>query len=294
MEYILSYYYQIIIDNKKIDNNGYFSYNNHLFCLYKYQRKIEEINELVLLNQEMLNNNYNVNRIINNIYNKPLTLYEGINYVLLLIKSQYQNGFFKFISVNSNKYKLLERNNWGYLWSMKIDYIEYQIKHLVNKYPLLYKTVNYYIGLSENAIKYFNMLRLDNINLFISHRRVNSEYIYNPLELVIDYKVRDISEYLKDSFINKKKDIYEIKKYILNLSLSNVDYVLLYNRMLYPSYYFDIYEKVVNANYDEKEINRITDMSMQYEELLYEIYLLIKRKINIIGINWINNKFKNM
>ena len=294
MEYILEFYYRIIIDNKIIDKNGYFSYNNHLFCLYQYQRNIEEINELVLLNQDMLNNNLNVNRIINNIYNKPLTMYEGNNYVLILIKFKYQNGLFKFIPINNNSYKLLERNNWGYLWSLKIDYIEYQIKHLINKYPLLYKTVNYYIGLSENAIKYFNMLRLDNVNLFISHRRVNNDYLYNPVELIIDYKVRDISEYLKECFINNKKNIYEIKRYILNLNLSNIDYILLYNRMLYPSFYFDIYEIIVNKDLDEKEILKVTDMANKYEELLYEIYMLIKRKVNIIGIGWINNKFKNM
>lgn len=294
MEYILEFYYRIIIDNKIIDKNGYFSYNNHLFCLYQYQRNIEEINELVLLNQDMINNNLNVNRIINNIYNKPLTMYEGNNYVLILIKFKYQNGLFKFIPINNNSYKLLERNNWGYLWSLKIDYIEYQIKHLINKYPLLYKTVNYYIGLSENAIKYFNMLRLDNVNLFISHRRVNNDYLYNPVELIIDYKVRDISEYLKECFINNKKNIYEIKRYILNLNLSNIDYILLYNRMLYPSFYFDIYEIIVNKDLDEKEILKVTDMANKYEELLYEIYMLIKRKVNIIGIGWINNKFKNM
>ena len=294
MEYILEFYYRIIIDNKIIDKNGYFSYNNHLFCLYQYQRNIEEINELVLLNQDMINNNLNVNRIINNIYNKPLTMYEGNNYVLILIKFKYQNGLFKFIPINNNSYKLLERNNWGYLWSLKIDYIEYQIKHLINKYPLLYKTVNYYIGLSENAIKYFNMLRLDNVNLFISHRRVNNDYLYNPVELIIDYKVRDISEYLKECFINNKKNIYEIKRYILNLNLSNIDYILLYNRMLYPSFYFDIYETIVNKDLDEKEILKVTDMANKYEELLYEIYMLIKRKVNIIGIGWINNKFKNM
>ena len=294
MEYILEYYYRIIIDNKKIDNNGYFSYNNHHFCLYKYERNIEEINDLVKLNYDLLNRGININRIINNIYDRPLSNYEGNNYVLLLIKYQYQKGIFKYILINSNEYKLLQRNNWGYLWSMKIDYIEYQIKHLVNKYPLLYKTVNYYIGLSENAIKYFNMLKLDNINLYISHRRINNDFLYNPVNLIIDYKVRDISEYLKMCFINKEKDIYEIKRYLINQSLSNIDYILLYVRMLYPSFYFDIYENIVNNSLDEKEILKVTDMVNKYEELLYEIYEIIKRKINVIGIDWINNKFKNM
>ena len=295
MEYILSYYYQIIIDNKKIDSKGYFSYNNHLFCLYKYQRNVEEINALVLLNNYMINNNISVNQIINNIYNKSLTYYEGINYVLILIKYQYQAGVFKNILIpENNAYKILERNNWGYLWSMKIDYVEYQIEHLINKYPILYKTVYYYIGLSENAIKYFKMLRLDNVNLYVEHRRISDDYLYNPVEIVIDYKIRDISEYIKKCFINNRKSIYEIKKYLMQLSLSNIDYILLYVRLLYPSFYFDVYDKIVNNNLEEKKILKITNMVMGYEELLYEVYLLIARRINIIGINWINNKFKNM
>ena len=52
MKNILNYYYGIIVDN--VNNNGYFSYDNHLFCLYEYQRNIDEINSLSLLNDYML------------------------------------------------------------------------------------------------------------------------------------------------------------------------------------------------------------------------------------------------
>ena len=76
------------------------------------------------------------------------------------------------------------------------------------KYPYIYNTVDYYIGLGENAITYMKELN-DNINsssLSITHRRigVNSTMfdLYNPLNLIIDYKVRDVSEYLKDAFFN--------------------------------------------------------------------------------------------
>ncbi len=37
---ILSFYYQIIINEYDIDNKGYFHYNNHLFYLCKYERDI--------------------------------------------------------------------------------------------------------------------------------------------------------------------------------------------------------------------------------------------------------------
>jgi len=56
--------------------------------------------------------------------------------------------------------------------------------------------------------------------------------------------------------------------------------------------YFDIYDRIINDKCSEEDILKITSLSNEYEELLYEIYLIIKRKINnIIGIDWINKKF---
>ena len=61
--------------------------------------------------------------------------------------------------------------------------------------------------------------------------------------------------------------------------------------MLYPSFYFDIYDNIINNNQDENNLNKIINRSNEYEELLYEIYLIIRRKTNIIGISWINEKY---
>ena len=293
MKDILRYYYQIIIDDKSIEDKNYFSYNNHLFSLYKYERNIEEINSLVTLNNYLLRNNVRINQIIFNINNEPLTYYENNYYVLIKVDYRFSDNYFKFIESPIDKsYDNLKRHNWGYLWSSKIDYVEYQMDHFKNKYPLLLESINYYIGLAENAIMYFNMLKLDNVSLYINHRRVREIDLYNPTELVIDYKVRDICGYLKRMFFNKKMTICDIKKYLLSLNLENIDYILLYTRMLFPTYYFDIYDRIINDKIDEKEILKITSRIDEYEELLYEIYLIIKRKIhNIIGIDWINKKY---
>lgn len=290
MKNILNYYYKIFVD--KIDE-GYFSYNNHLFCLYEYRRNINEIDALFYLNNLMISRKDSINKIIKNIFNNIITYHDNKSYVLIMINYEYQDNLnTKFIpSFPYSELNILKRNNWGKLWSMKIDYIEYQLNHISNSFPLINSSINYYIGLAENAISYFNMLNLNNLRLYISHRRINKDNMYNPLELVIDYKVRDISEYIKNIFFNDKMTIYDIKDYISKLNLENIDYVLLYVRLLYPSYYFDMYEEIVNDNREETDINKIIDLTSSYEVLLYEIYNLIRRKTNILGIDWINNKY---
>lgn len=274
-------------------DNRYFSYNNHLFYLCEYKRNITESDALDYLNMLMIENNILINQIVKNIFNSIVTYHDNKYYSLIMINYQYKDGYgTKFIrAFNNPKLDILKRNNWGKLWSIKIDYIEYQLKHIKNSYPLINNSVNYYIGLAENAISYFNMLDLNNVSLYISHRRINTSNIYNPLELVIDYKARDIGEYIKNNFFNGEMTMLDIKKYLSELELENIDYILIYVRLLYPSYYFDLYESIINDQKDEKEINIITDLVNQYEELLYEVYSLFKRKINILGIEWINNKY---
>ena len=290
MKNILNYYYQIIIDDNKIDYNKYFIYNNHLFCLYEYKRNTNEIEALTVLNNEMISSNISVNKIVNNVFNQTITYHDGKNYVLIEVIYQYSDNFnIKFIEALGNKETdILKRNDWGKLWSIKIDYVEYQLIHIKKSYPIINSSVNYYIGLAENAISYFNMLNLSNVPLYIEHRRFNKSNMYNPVELVIDYKVRDIAEYIKSNFFNKKMNINEINNYINKLDF---DYVLLYVRLLFPSYYFDLYEEIINNNIDELKLNNIIEMSSQYEELLYKVYLNMCKRVNLLGINWINNRF---
>ncbi len=288
MKNILNYYYQIIVDD--INDSGYFEYNNHHFCLYEYRRNLNEVNSLFLLNNLMISNGICINKIIKNNYNQVITNHDNNNYCLVEIDYQYIEGYsLKYIeSFNNSELNILKRNDWGKLWSIKIDYIEYQLKHIRSSYPLINTSVNYYIGMAENAISYFNMLSLNNIPLYISHRRFSYDNMFNPLELVIDYKSRDIGEYLKYCFFNGKMSIKEIVSYINKISLNSIDYLLLYIRLLYPSYYFDLYENIINNGVLEDELNKVIKLSKSYEELLYEVYLLIKNKTSVLNILWLN------
>ena len=241
----------------------------------------------------MLSNKISDNRIIKNVFDKIITQHDNRNYCLVMINYEYKSDAnIKFIrAFLDSELNILKRNDWGRLWSIKIDYFEYQLSHINSSYPILNSSINYYIGLAENAISYFNMLNLDNVPLYISHRRISQDNIYNPLELVIDYKVRDIAEYIKYYFFHNQMTIYDIKNYLNRLNLDNIDYILLYVRLLYPSFYFDMYEEIINDNRKEDDINKIISLSSSYEELLYEIYILFRRRINILGVDWINSKY---
>ena len=297
---LLNYYYYIITDRVSLKNNNYyFTYQNNYFCFYKYNGSLNEINELFNLNTYMLYNNYQINKIILNNKKEILTLYDNNYYclVLLNINSLDYVNIKQVIEFNQRNINLniLLRNNWYYLWSNKIDNIEYSINHLMHKYKLLYNSIYYYIGLTENSISYLKLLSVDNRNLSISHKRVNSNTslveFYNPLNLVIDYRIRDLAEYLKSCFFSLKMDILEIVNYLKKIKMSESDYLYFYVRMLFTSYYFDIYDNILSGKMDEKSILKITKLQDDYEYLLYEIYLVIKSKINIIGIDWINSKF---
>ena len=227
MKNILQLFYQIVISDDEINDEGYFFYNENLWQLKKYRRSSMEINALMTLNNYMIFNNVKINRIVLNLKNEALTFYDNNYYLLLKVdyKELEITNFNTLLAPNIKELQMLYRNNWDYLWSSKVDYVEYQINHLIHKYPLIYDTVNYYIGLAENAIMYFKMLDLSKEKLYINHRRLGTEKgFFDPSELVIDYKVRDLAEFIKYNFFVKKSSIDNIVNYLNSIILEKMDY----------------------------------------------------------------------
>ena len=62
-----------------------------------------------------------------------------------------------------------------------------------------------------------------------------------------------------------------------------------YGRLLYPSYFFDLYDEIINDNLQEDIINRIIIKNKDYEIFLKEIYFYIVNKYNkyIPEIDWL-------
>lgn len=298
LDYI-NYFYNLYppLLNKENDNYVFFV-GNEKYYLTPYRRELSEIKDLVELNKRMVSSNSLVHEIIINKFNEPISVISNENYVLLRV---YVNDI-KKIDINDIIYMLNEnvdlsglksllRTNWVSLWSNKVDYIEYQMGHLIKKYPFLNNTIDYYLGLCENAITYIKNLKMFSdykIPIGISHKRITKDAtlfdLYNPLNLIIDYKVRNIAEYLKDAFF-KDEDV----NYILNIVFKNfwfdkLNLSLLVARLLYPSYYFDLFEEIIDKELDENIIFPLTKKSSKYEEFID----LIIKNCNLQNLQWLS------
>ena len=309
MEQFLKYFYNIYVDKiSKKDESYYFYKDNNLFWIVKNYRTEEELKDIYQINYELLENNYPVSEIILNIYNLPVSTYENNNYILLKINCNTSSDIDlnDILRINKNLYlskdkEKLYRNNWAELWERKVDYFEYQIKELGRDKKIILNSFSYYIGLAENAISVANNVNLNNTdinlnNIVLSHRRVsypNMEYdYYNPLNFIFDLEVRDIAEYIKSMFFytDRKKTIKELINYINKANLNNYTANMLYARLLYPSYYFDIYEKVIEDLDDESNLLDVISKSGEYELFLKDVYYELSKMFNIERIQWIINK----
>ncbi|MDD6264141.1 MAG: hypothetical protein PUA97_03380, partial [bacterium] len=58
-------------------------------------------------------------------------------------------------------------------------------------------------------------------------------------------------------------------------------------RMLYPTYYFDVYEDIIKGIKKEEEIKKITNKISDYEHILKKIYNHYKNFIMITPIEWL-------
>ena len=298
LDYI-NYFYNLYPPLLNKENENYvFFVGNEKYYLTPYRRELSEIKDLVELNKRMISSNSLVHEIIINKFNEPISVISNENYVLLRV---YVNDI-KKIDINDIIYMLNEnvdlsglksllRTNWVSLWSSKVDYIEYQMGHLIKKYPFLNNTIDYYLGLCENAITYIKNLKMFSdykIPIGISHKRIIKDAtlfdLYNPLNLIIDYKVRNIAEYLKDAFF-KDEDV----NYILNIVFKNfwfdkLNLSLLVARLLYPSYYFDLFEEIIDKELDENIIFPLTKKSSKYEEFID----LIIKNCNLQNLQWLS------
>lgn len=309
MKNTINYYYNIIIDNFiKTDNDYYFYLNNEEYHLIIFNRPYEDIEPIYNLNMQMKKRGCLVHEIILNKDKQAVTIVNDNPYVLIKL-CKYKNdrvflndiNYIQNMTKNIQSDKSLLRVNWVKMWTQKIDYYEYQISQLGKKYPILCDSLSYFIGLGENAISYIinNQIQDDNSYPVVSHKRIRvtdgSIDFYNPLNFVVDSRVRDIAEYIKNCFYNNTFNFYEIKSFFQISNFSKNEYILLFSRLLFPTFYFDMYDEIINNNYSEEKILDIIDKTYEYEELLFSIYKFIvyEKKVQIEPIEWIIKEHSN-
>ncbi len=295
MNNLIEYFYNIKADNVKNYNNYYsFIYNGYIYKLYLYDEN--DINLMVDINKRLIGHTL-ISEIIFNKDNEPISIYNGIKYILIKIFTHGNRITLGDIYYFSNALYTSNLNiNWGLLWSNKIDYIEELIAENGKKYPIIVDSFNYFVGLAENAISYYNNIPIDNnYKYYLGHKRIKvsdtDEILYNPLNIIFDYRVRDVAEYIKNSFFLNNKNIFnELNDYFMHNKLSITDVNLLISRILYPSFYFELYEDILINNEDEKIIVPIVNSLPRYEKYLSTIIGYFKNMYDIDDILWLTKK----
>lgn len=301
MKNVLSYYYNLIPTSIHQINKEYKCYvDEQEYLLTEYNKPLDKLDDIYKLNYYLLSMQIPCHQIILNINNSIITYINNVPYILMKIYVSNKNIYlkdiliFQTININSTEFKSLVCDNWYNLWTKKIDYLEYQMSQIGKKFPIIRESFNYFIGLAENSISLLFELKEYKDNLVINHQRINIDgtikNIYDPLNLIIDSKTRDIAEYIKNKFFFQKYNVYEALNDINKLNFTNEQYIIFFSRLLFPSYYFDIYEDIILTKKDENMINKILSKTQEYTIFLKDIWLEINKIYQLPEIEWIIKK----
>lgn len=289
MKSILEYYYNLNNVNFLETSDRYFvECEEGSFIFEEYIYDFDELKKIVVL----LNNSKVLYHLI--VYTKEgeiFSLYDDKKYVLLKIRTTKEDKIslfdFKNIIVSGSL-------KWDELWSNRIDYYETQVNEVIKEKNFKY-SLQYYIGLTENAIAYVNVLneKYKNNNLVynVSHRYIDLPLdnitFYNPLNLIIDLDIRDFAEYVKNAFFNEILTNSEIIEIINSYNFSNESANYFFARLLYPSYFFKYYDEYVETSELNDNIFLIIKKSSDFELLVKSIYNRLVIRYDIILDAWI-------
>ena len=292
MKNVIKYYYNILFDDlRQTKENYYFDIQNSRYFFILYNKDISNLSNIYQLQNNLLKQNIYVHQIILNKDGGIITFAGNNSYIL--IKSTFYKekiNLNKIISF-SNIIMPAKKLDYKTLWAEKNDNLEYQISQIGQRYPLIKESFNYFLGLAETSIWLLNEIKNDYFINVIAHERIdynNTDYeLYNPLNLIIDSRVRDITEYFKSAFFKGVDISGELNNFLNNANLMENEMYLFLARMFYPTYYFDVYENILNGNLKEDVIKKIIDKTDDYEQILKQIYINFKNKINFPTIEWL-------
>lgn len=296
------FYYRIECTHFVQKKNQYhFQSNMQNYCLiptFFSESYIQSINNVI---QELKKRRCRCHEIIPNIKNEFITVIHETPYLLLKLSTTSKDlislPLISSYSIQSRflyPIEELSRNHWYEMWCEKIDYFEYQWSQFGKKYPLIFESFPYYVGLAENAISLLNQVTFNKYPITLSRRRIHyydtiTDY-YNPLNFIFDTRVREVAEYFKSKFYTNPFVIDEIILYLSYTTLTKEEWILFFIRMLFPTYYFDLFEEILLDGKEEHSIQFIINKNKEYEILLKKLYLFIKSKVSIPTISWLSPK----
>lgn len=269
MKNLIIYFYGIVPDKIKTTNAGYYIYaNEREYFLKENARTIEELYELYNLSKE----SSVLHKIVINKYNMILSQVDSREYILLEIRT-FENRKINLDDILelsrieiTGKFKHINRNNWRMMWINKLDYLEYNFQEFEKD---LIKYFDYNIGLAENGLQI--LMHIDNTSQHMCHINLNSETriieFYDPTNIVLDTRVRDICEFYRNIIDDNPNKIEELPLKMLD----DKEKTLLFVRTLFNKEYFDIL-----MNRIEIDVNKIYEKMKNHELAIRILYKKLK------------------
>lgn len=290
----INYYYNLFPERINKINNGYYFFIGKLkYFLLIPHNKENEFNLIITIYNEYKKRNILIDEIVINRDGAFITKINGNNYCLIR-SVDLDNNSLEFIYnfdkiIKTNKKEELGYKTYDLLWGKKVDYYESVVNEI--KDVELKKYFDYYIGLAENAISYVKNACTSEKDTYLTvqHKSLNDKFdnILNPFNLIVDYEIRDISNYIKIKYFNSCFSFYELDNIFKNNKFSSILYRLLFARLLYPDYYFELIDRDLKKQNVSYEIfNEIED----YEKFLLEMYEYICEYYPIPKIEWLYRK----
>ena len=286
--------FEFIKNNYLINIDEYFYKNNYIFYKnknnYYFISEVKNKKNLYKLYYYFINGYFY--KIIFNKKGKFISTYQNKDYILLkYIKYNFklEDLIYKNKLALSNKKKLL---TWRNIWIDRSNYIEEKYQKIINKYNIIDESIDYFYGLLEAAIYLLRDYQKYYDYLYLQHIFINYFDYYNPCNIKLDVKERDFSNYLKYLFFsNKYKDIYIDKIIIKNLD--NYNFNLILARLIYPNYYFNLLDELIDNNYIFNnnifdEIKNIILLVDDYELYISNIYRVLLENKVIKKVDFIN------
>lgn len=278
MESIVNYFYGLVC-NKISKKDDYYIIENES-GIYLFAELIGSIEEVEHIINNLNNTDIKYHLLVMTKDQNMFITYEEKKYCLLKVRCNLKD---KVSLLTFNKTKTDGSSNWADIWSKRIDYYESQVEEVI-KEPNIKYALQYYIGLTEIAIYYNNVLKdiYTNSDLIytVCHKKINSpcnplDY-YNPLNMLIDIEVRDLAEYFKMSYFNDVLTEYELLNLVDNLKFSEPMANYFFLRLLYPSYFFNLYDGYIENKELNNEIVECIKKSKDFESLLSKVYSRLK------------------
>ena len=283
------------LNPKKIykKNNQYFFFSNsEKIYIIKTKKDKDELNKLFQLSNELYKYNIPVMTFILNNNGEYLCKKDSDSIILLKNNTINDNenitldDIFKY-NINTD---IIKEYNIVSEWEKNIDDLENEMTEYNKEFPTIQNSLDYFIGLSENAIQLIKNIKIINNslghNLYLNE--YNKENYNNPLNIIKTNRMYDISKYFKYKFYFDVIN-YDELYYVIKNNINDIDnLIFFFSAMLYQDDYFECVKNILNGISEEKELLIYIKNINKYEELLKYIKDNLHNIKYIEDITWLD------